>query len=122
MKFYLCEHHGNIIAALSGVNGPVNDEGLRELLPGVTDAAQEKHVPLVRAEGSEVAVSVGEVKHPMSREHLIEWVVLETDQGWQKKDLRPDMEPEVKFALAGGEKPAAVYAYCNLHGLWKKTL
>lgn len=122
MKFYLCEHHGNIIAVLGGVKGPANDDGLKELLPGVTDAAQEKHVPLVKAEGSKVSVNVGEVKHPMSQEHRIEWVVLETDQGWQKKDLRPDTAPETEFALAAGEKPLAVYAYCNLHGLWKKEL
>ena len=122
MKFYLCEHHGNIITVLGGIKGPANDDGLQELLPGVTDAAQEKHVPLVKVEGSKVCVNVGEVEHPMSQEHLIEWVVLETDQGWQKKDLRPDTAPTTECALTAGEKPLAVYAYCNLHGLWKKVL
>lgn len=122
MKFYLCEHHGNIIALLGGAKGLANEEGLKELLPGVTDAAQEKHVPLVKVEGSKVSVNVGEVEHPMSQEHLIEWVVLETDQGWQKKDLHPDRPPRMEFALTAGEKPLAVYAYCNLHGLWKKVL
>ena len=122
MKFYVCEHHENIIAILSGVKGPASDEGMKELKAGVTDAAQEKHVPQVTDAAQSVSVCVGEVEHPMSAEHLIEWVVLETDQGFQKKDLKADGKPMATFALIPGEKPLRVYAYCNLHGLWKKEL
>lgn len=122
MKFYVCEHHGNIITILGGIKGPASSEGMEELKAGVTDAAQEKHVPQVTATAETVAVNVGEVEHPMSKEHLIEWVVLETDQGFQKKDLKADGKPTAIFALAPEEKPLAVYAYCNLHGLWKKDI
>ena len=57
----------------------------------------------------------------MVSEHFIEWVYLETDKGGQIQYLNPESAPTVTFAL-GEEKPAAVYAYCNLHGLWKTEL
>lgn len=122
MKFYICEHCGNIIAILGGNKGPADSEGLKELRAGVTDGAQEKHVPQVMVTGETVKVNVGEAAHPMGAEHLIEWVVLETDQGFQKKDLKVDGAPVAAFALASGEKPLTVYAYCNLHGLWKQDI
>ena len=93
---------------------------LEELIPNTTDAAGEKHVPVIAIDGQVVTVKVGEVAHPMVEAHFIEWVVLQTNQGIQKKDLKAGMEPEVCFAICEGEKVEAVYAYCNLHGLWKK--
>jgi len=119
MKFYRCEHCDNIVTLISGTKAP---EGPKELIPGTTDAAQEKHVPLVKVEGDKVTVCVGEVEHPMAEEHFIQWVVLETSQGFQKKDLKPGTPPQAVFALAPGEKPLAAYEYCNLHGLWKKDI
>ena len=53
----------------------------------------------------------------MLPEHYIEWIVLETASGWQKKDLKPGMAPEAEFAVT--EPVVAAYEYCNLHGLWK---
>ncbi len=124
MKFYICAHCGNIITYLRDAGVPVFccGEKMQELVPGTTDAAQEKHVPLVKVEGGKVSVCVGEVEHPMQAEHFIQWVILETDQGIQKKDLLPGTAPEALFALAPGEKPVAAYEYCNLHGLWKKDI
>ena len=90
-----------------------------EIVPGTTDAAVEKHVPVVKAEGSQVTVTVGAVEHPMLPEHFIEWIVLETQQGSQIKHLKPGEKPQAVFALAEGDQTVAAYAYCNLHGLWK---
>ena len=92
---------------------------LVELIPNTTDAAGEKHVPVITVDGSCVKVAVGAVAHPMLDAHFITFIVLETTQGYQKKDLKPGEAPEAVFALAEGEKVVAAYEYCNLHGLWK---
>ena len=88
---------------------------------GVVEASREKHIPVVTVEGSVVTVNVGSVDHPMSAEHSILWVYLETDKGGQRKCLEVGAAPTVTFAVSD-EKPIAVYAYCNLHGLWKSTI
>ena len=85
------------------------------------DASKEKHVPVVSVTDGSVKVAVGEVYHPMSAEHSITWVYLQTDKGGQRKNLAVDSEPVIEFALKD-EKPVAVYAYCNLHGLWKTDI
>lgn len=120
-KFYICEHCGNIVAMVKNSGVPVMCCGQRmtEIVPGTTDAAVEKHIPVYQAEGSLVKVRVGSVDHPMLPEHYIEWVSLQTKQGNQRKALHPGDKPEVCFALCEGDEVEAVYAYCNLHGLWK---
>ena len=122
-KFYICKHCGNIIAKVkdSGVPVVCCGEKMAELVPGTTDAAVEKHVPVYEVKDGKVYVTVGSVEHPMLPEHYIEWVSLQTKQGNQRKCLKPGEAPKVYFLLAG-EKPLAVYAYCNLHGLWKTEL
>ena len=121
MKFYICEHCGNIVTFLQSSGVPVMCCGqkMTELVPDSTDAAQEKHVPVVTVEGSMVDVKVGSAPHPMIPEHYIQWVALETTEGWQIKYLEQGQAPEVKFALAPGDRVKAAYAYCNLHGLWR---
>ncbi len=94
-------------------------EKVCEITPGTTDAAVEKHVPVIAVRGNLVHVTVGSVEHPMIEEHYIEWVALQTKQGNQRKALGPGMKPAVCFALCEGDKVEAVYAYCNLHSLWK---
>ena len=90
-----------------------------ELIPGTTDAAVEKHVPVVNVEGNKVTVSVSSVTHPMLPEHYIEWIVLVTDKGIQKKLLKPGEEPKAEFALLDGDKFVSAFEFCNLHRLWK---
>ena len=121
MKFYVCEHCGNIITYAKNVGVPVMCCGqkMTELVPGTTDAAVEKHVPVVTVEGQKVVVEVGGIEHPMVEAHYIEWIVLETEKGYQKVDLKPEQAPKAEFALVEGDKVVAAYAYCNLHGLWK---
>ena len=92
------------------------------LNPNTTDAAQEKHVPVVTVDGTRVTVSVGSAEHPMMDEHHISFIILETNQGSQIKYLNHTGKPAAEFALAEGEKPIAAYEYCNLHGFWKATI
>ena len=122
-KFYICEKCGNIVGMIhsSGVNPHCCGQKMSVLEAGVVEASREKHVPEVEVLDGRVNVTVGSVLHPMSEDHSILWVYLETDKGGQRKDLKVGKAPTVSFALAD-EKPIAVYAYCNLHGLWKKEL
>ncbi len=118
-RFFICEHCGNIVGMVHDAGVPMMCCGqkMTKLEPGTVDASLEKHVPVVTVEGNTVKAVVGEVAHPMTEEHSITWVYLQTDRGGQRKALLPGAEPVVTFALAE-EKPLAVYAYCNLHGLW----
>ena len=122
LKFYKCKHCGNIIAVVKASGAPISccGEKMTEIVPGTADAAVEKHVPVVEIKDGKVIVTVGEVAHPMALEHYIEWIVISTDQGNQRKILEPGDKPMACFALCDGEKFEAAYAYCNLHGLWKK--
>ena len=121
-KFFICEHCGNIIAMVKNTGVPVMCCGqkMTELVPGTTDAAVEKHVPSYVVEGNKVIVTVGEVEHPMAEEHYIEWVSIQTKQGNQRKALKPGEAPKICFSICEGDEVEAVYAYRNLHGLWKK--
>jgi superoxide reductase len=94
---------------------------MTKLEAGVVEASREKHIPVVSVEGNTVKVVVGSVAHPMTEEHSITWVYLQTDKGGQRKCLAAGDAPEVIFALYD-EKPVAAYAYCNLHGLWKAEI
>lgn len=122
-RFYICEHCGNLVGLLHDAGVPLVCCGqkMTKLEAGTVEASREKHIPVATVKGNTVEVAVGAVMHPMTEEHSIAWVYLETDRGGQRKDLAPGQEAKVTFALAE-EKPLAVYAYCNLHGLWKVTL
>ena len=124
MKFYICKHCGNVITKLTSSQVPVQccGENMQPLEAGVTDAAVEKHVPVVTVEGNLVKVHVGSVTHPMTAEHLIQWVAVVTDRDALIHWFHPEETPEVVFALAEGQQVKEVYAYCNLHGLWKAEL
>ena len=122
-KFYICEKCGNIVGMIHSAGVPMMCCGqkMTKLEAGVVEASHEKHIPVVTVEGNTVRVNVGSVTHPMSEEHHIAWVYLQTNRGGQRKCLDVTGAPEVTFALAD-ETPVAVYAYCNLHGLWKTDL
>ena len=122
-KFYICEKCGNIVQKIedSGVSVVCCGQKMTYLDPGTVEASREKHIPVVEVNDSIVKVIVGSTLHPMAEEHHIAWVYLETDKGGQMKHLTVNASPEITFAL-GDEKPVAVYAYCNLHGLWKTNV
>ena len=121
MKFYKCNHCGKIITEINETFVPVIccGEKMSEIIAGRVEASREKHIPVYQVVGNVVNVAVGSVEHPMLAEHYIEWVVLETESGYAVKYLKPGVAPAVEFSILDGEKIVGVYAYCNLHGLWK---
>lgn len=124
VKLYKCAHCGNIVEMVEdrGVTPVCCGEAMKLLDPNTTDAATEKHVPVVEVSGNKVVVKVGSAEHPMTEEHHISFIILETDKGVQRKALDHTGKPEAEFTLLDGEKPVAAYEYCNLHGFWKAAL
>ena len=122
VKVLKCNHCGNMAAMIKDTGVPVIccGEPMEVLDPNTVDAAVEKHVPEVDVAGNTVTVKVGSVEHPMTEEHFIANIILETKCGVQIVTLTPDMKPEAVFALADGDEVVAAYEYCTLHGFWKK--
>ena len=121
MKYFTCKTCGNIIefAKESGVPVMCCGAPMLEMVPGTSDGAAEKHVPVITVDGNKVVVEIGEVEHPMVEAHYIEWIVLETKKGSQKVKLTPADKPKAEFLLTDGDAVVAAYEYCNIHGLWK---
>ena len=121
MKLLRCALCGKIILPVKETAAETICCGqpMRELVPNTSDGAQEKHVPVSTVEGPTVQVPVGSVAHPMLAAHFIEWIALETSAGNHCRHLAPGDAPQATFTLAPQETVKAVYAYCNLHGLWK---
>ncbi len=120
-KFFVCKHCGNLVGMIKDAGVPMVccGEKMTELKANTVEASVEKHIPVVNVEGNIITATVGSVEHPMVEEHFIEWIYLETSKGGQRKSLAPGEKPEAKFSVVEGDKPVAVFAYCNLHGLWK---
>ncbi len=119
-RFLICEHCGNFISFIhDSESTPVccGDE-MKELVPNTVEAAVEKHVPVVTVSGDSITVQVGSTLHPMEEKHHIDFIYVETERGGQRKTLHVGEEPKLTFTFTD-DKPVAVYAYCNLHGLWK---
>ena len=124
MQFYKCNGCGNLITFLgekSGCTPKCCGEVMTELTPNTSDGASEKHIPIITMNGNKVNVTVGSFTHPMLENHYIEWIILETTEGFIKKDLKPDDTPSVTFTLNEDEEVISAYAYCNLHGLWENN-
>lgn len=121
MKLYKCAVCGQIVAIVENTGVPLAccGEDMRELVAGSVDASLEKHVPVISVDGNHVTVCVGSDPHPMTDEHYIGWIALQTKCGEQRKELHADEEPKACFCLCDGDEVVAAYAYCNLHGLWK---
>lgn len=119
-KFFRCKHCGNLIGLLNNSGVPIICCGdpMDELVPNTVEASAEKHIPHVTLSGDTVTVKVGSVAHPMTQEHHIEFIYLQTESGGQRKCLKIDAQPISVFKLAD-EKLLEVFAYCNIHGLWK---
>lgn len=124
IKFYKCEHCGNIAIKVVDHNVPLFccGEKMVEMVADSTDAATEKHVPAVTREEGHLHVNVGSVDHPMLPEHWIQFICLVTDKGYEVHPLTPENAPATDFYVADGVTPLKVYEYCNLHGLWVTEL
>lgn len=120
VKILRCEGCGKIVLEIQGSKCPTKccGEPMVELVPGTTDGALEKHVPVIEQEGNCVTVKVGSVAHPMLEAHYIQFVVLETTQEVRLHCFKPGEQPCAVFALAEGEEVVNAYEYCNLHGYW----
>ena len=121
--FYLCEHCGNLSGLIhdSGVPMYCCGEPMKQLRANPAEHSKEKHQPVVRAQGNTVSVDVGQIPHPMDRDHSIPWVYLQTKHGGQRKSFTQGQEPSVSFALENDQAVAA-FSYCNQHGLWKTEI
>ena len=119
-RFLRCSHCGNIVGVVkdNGVPMVCCGQKMEELIPGAVDASAEKHVPVFTVDGNKVYVIVGEVTHPATEEHHIEWISIQTKFGNQRKCIDVGSVPATCFSLCNGDEVEAVYAYCNLHGLW----
>ncbi len=121
MRFYRCKRCGQMVAIVKKKGCPVMccGEPMEEIKAGESDGAVEKHVPVYEIKDNKVYVTVGSAEHPMSEEHYIEWIALQTKGGNQRKALKPGDAPKAVFALLEDDEVEAVYAYCNLHSLFK---
>ena len=124
IKFLICKHCGNIVEVVRDSTVPIIccGESMSEMKANTSDGATEKHVPEVEITGNRVLVTVGSTLHPMIEKHYIQWIYLKTNKGIQRRYLSPGEEPKAEFLLLDREAVSEVYEYCNLHGLWKKTL
>lgn len=120
-KFLMCKKCKNIVKVIKENENSIMccNEKMQEIIPGTVDAAKEKHIPVYKVNGNEINVTVGEIEHPMQEEHYIEWIAIQTKYGNQIKELKPGEKPEACFLICEEDNVESVYAYCNLHGLWK---
>lgn len=118
--FYRCETCGNLVGVIEDAKVPMMCCGkpMTKLEPNTKDAAQEKHVPVAEISGDKLTVKVGEAPHPMTPEHYIQWIMINQGAKTQRMELTPTDAPEACFVIEP-DKELHVYAYCNLHGLWK---
>lgn len=122
-KFFICEKCGNMIVYMIQKGPPVVCCGaeMSELVANTVDASVEKHLPDITVNGNELHVQVGSVLHPLEEGHHITFIYVATERGGQRKPLAIGDEPKASFCFID-DKPVAVYAYCNLHGLWKTAV
>ncbi len=118
-KFYRCDKCNNIVGVINEGAGQLTccGEPMTLLKPNTVEASGEKHIPVFEINGHSLTVKVGSIDHPMTDEHYIQWVYICTETGGQRFKLLPGEEPKAMFCVKHG-KPVAIYAYCNLHGLW----
>ena len=121
VEFYECEICGNIMVKLvdGGVVPNCCGEEMQKMTVKCGDSGTEKHTPIVLVNGERVTVSVGEVTHPMDKDHFIGFAVMEHGRGFHVKELKTNGYPVAQFILNEDEAVGEVYAWCNQHGLWK---
>lgn len=118
-SFYICRHCGNMVEMITDKGVPIHCCGtaMDLLTPNSTNASHEKHIPVIHCLNGMLTVSVGEQPHPMEPEHYIEWIYVQTENGGMRHDFAPGDDPRTSFCLCN-DPLVAVYAYCNIHGLW----
>ena len=124
VKFIVCDHCGNIAGLIKDNGPPVSCCGqkMTHLQPNTVEASQEKHLPDVTKTAGGLSVKVGSISHPMDADHYIDFIYVKTQKGGHRAQLNVGDAPAAEFCFAADDNPVAVYAYCNLHGLWKVEL
>ena len=119
LQVYRCPLCGNIVEVIHAGGGTLVccDQPMEVQTENTTDAATEKHVPVVEEAEGGIKVAVGSVAHPMGEDHYIEWIEVLVDGKSYRQFLNPNEAPEALFPVSGSNISAR--AYCNLHGLWK---
>ncbi|MEG0873125.1 MAG: desulfoferrodoxin family protein [Clostridia bacterium] len=124
LEVYICDICKNIVMFLQKSFGKLTccNEPMRKILPNSVQADTKKHMPIGVFDGDNIIVEIGSIQHPMTEEHAIKWIYIVTDEGLaQKRDLNVGDIPKAIFQI-GNAKRIDIYAYCNLHGLWKSTV
>jgi len=119
LQVYQCQVCGNMVEVIRARAGALMccKQNMTLLEENSTDAAQEKHVPVIEETDAGVLVKVGSVAHPMTKEHFIEWIEVNADGRSCREFLSPNDAPEAVFQVDAGDITAR--EFCNLHGLWK---
>lgn len=119
LEVYKCKICGNIVEVLYGAAGVLVCCGqpMELQTENTTDAAKEKHVPVVEKIAGGYKVTVGSTLHPMEEKHYIQWIELIADGKAYRQFLQPGDQPSVVFNISAEQVKAR--EYCNLHGLWK---
>jgi len=119
LEIYKCDVCGNIVEVVHGGKGQLVccGEPMTLLKENTTDAATEKHVPVIEKIDGGYKVKVGSVPHPMEEKHYIEWIELIAGEMAYRRFLEPGQEPEAVFHVESENVSAR--EYCNIHGLWK---
>lgn len=119
LQVYKCRVCGNMVEVVHAAGGTLVccGQNMSLLKEGETDAATEKHVPVVHKTAQGFKVEVGSVGHPMEEKHFIEWIELVADGRSYREFLKPGQPPEATFMIQAEQVTAR--EYCNLHGLWK---
>lgn len=123
-QFLVSKQCGKIVEVIHDTKEPCVCCGdtMEVMTANTSEGAAEKHLPVVERNGRNITVKVGSIFHPMSEEHSIGWVYLQTKKGSQRKNLLPTEEPVAYFTVTEDDEPVAAYAYCNLHGFWKTEI
>lgn len=121
MKFYVCKICGNVFELIDGDASRTKccNNTITLLEANTVDASLEKHVPVYEVKDNEIEVKVGSIIHPMEEKHYIMWIALVKNNRIIRVNLKPGDEPIARFKY---EKGSTIYAYCNLHGLWKSDV
>lgn len=125
MKLLRCKKCGQIVSVVkdTGVKIICCGEEMEEITPRIEEKGlTEKHIPVYAVKKGKAIAKVGMIPHPMTNEHYIEWVAIVTNKGNQRKMLEPGLSPRVEFCVDKDEVVEAIYAYCNIHELWKLDL
>ena len=120
-RFYFCPVCGNIVGLIDGDASHIQccGKAMQKLIANTTDAATEKHVPVYEIENDEIIVKIGEVAHPMEKDHYITWIAQVSDTRTERVRLFPEQDAVARLKYIPG---ATLYAYCNKHGLWSSKV